>query len=51
MENREHLLPLMRSLEARVAALRSALERGDAVALEAELAAGRAARARFMREG
>jgi prephenate dehydrogenase len=51
MENRQHLLPLVRALEGRVAALRSALERGDAAALEAELEAGRAARARFMREG
>jgi prephenate dehydrogenase len=49
LENRAHLLPLVRALEGRVTALRAAIEREDGAALEAELAAGRAARQRLMR--
>ncbi|HXU81749.1 MAG TPA: prephenate dehydrogenase/arogenate dehydrogenase family protein [Polyangia bacterium] len=44
LENRAHLLPLVRALEGQVAALGSAIERGDAGALEALLATGRATR-------
>jgi cyclohexadieny/prephenate dehydrogenase len=44
LENRAHLLPLVRALEGQVAALRAAIEAGDARALEALLATGRASR-------
>jgi cyclohexadieny/prephenate dehydrogenase len=44
LENRAHLLPLVRALEGQVGALRAAIEAGDAGALEALLATGRAAR-------
>jgi prephenate dehydrogenase len=49
LENRTHLLPLVRALEARVSALRAALEAGDPARLEAELAAGRQARDRLVK--
>ena len=51
LENRAHLLPLLRGLEGRVAALRAAIESGDGPALEAVLASGRAARERLMKGG
>jgi prephenate dehydrogenase len=51
LENRAHLLPLVRRLEAEVAGLRAALEAGDAAALEAELARGRACRRKVVRGG
>lgn len=44
LENRGHLLPLVRDLEARVSDLRSALERNDADSLHALLAQGQAVR-------
>lgn len=44
LENRAHLLPLVRALEGQVADLRAAIERGDGAALEALLATGRATR-------
>jgi prephenate dehydrogenase len=44
LENRGHLLPLVRDLEARVSELRSALERNDADSLHALLAQGQAVR-------
>jgi len=44
LENRAHLLPLVRALEGQVGALRAAIEAGDPRALEALLAIGRAAR-------
>jgi cyclohexadieny/prephenate dehydrogenase len=44
LENRAHLLPLARALEAQVVGLRAAIERGDGPALEALLETGRAAR-------
>jgi prephenate dehydrogenase len=49
LENRDHLLPRVRRLEAAVAALRAAIEAGDAPALTALLARGRAARRRVLR--
>jgi prephenate dehydrogenase len=49
LANRAHLLPLVRALEGRVTALRTALERDDRMALEAELAAGRACRDRLVK--
>jgi prephenate dehydrogenase len=49
LENRAHLLPLARALETQVSALRAAIEAGDGAALEALLAAGRAARERITR--
>jgi prephenate dehydrogenase len=49
IENRIHLLPLVRSLEERVTALRVAIEAQDRVGLEAELAAGRACRDRLVK--
>jgi prephenate dehydrogenase len=50
LENRAHLLPLVRALEGRVSALRAAIEAGDPAALEAELAAGRTARDQLVKE-
>ncbi len=44
LENRRHLLPLVKQLEACVGELRSALERDDADALHALLAQGQATR-------
>jgi prephenate dehydrogenase len=44
LENRAHLLPLVRALEGQVAAVRAAIEANDSRALEALLATGRAAR-------
>jgi cyclohexadieny/prephenate dehydrogenase len=44
LENRAHLLPLVRALEGQVAGLRAAIEANDPRALEALLATGRAAR-------
>jgi cyclohexadieny/prephenate dehydrogenase len=49
LENRIHLLPLVRALEGRVSALRAAIEAGDGGRLEAELTAGRAARDRLVK--
>jgi prephenate dehydrogenase len=49
LENRAHLLPLVRALEGRVTALRAAIEAGDPARLEAELAAGRASRDRLVK--
>jgi prephenate dehydrogenase len=49
LENRTHLLPLVRALEGRVSALRAAIEAGDGVALEAELTAGRVCRDRLVK--
>jgi cyclohexadieny/prephenate dehydrogenase len=49
LENRTHLLPLVRALEGRVSALRAAIEAGDGGALEAELTAGRACRDRLVK--
>jgi prephenate dehydrogenase len=51
LANRQHLLPLVRGLEAEVATLRAALEAGDGAALEAALARGRATRRRLVRPG
>ena len=48
LENREALLPLVDALGERVAALRAAIAYGDAEALAALLAEGRAARARVL---
>jgi hypothetical protein len=42
-------LPLVRALEARVGAVRAALETGDVAALEAVLAAGQVTRERLMK--
>jgi prephenate dehydrogenase len=44
LQNRTHLLPLVRALEGQVAAVRAAIEANDPRALEALLATGRAAR-------
>lgn len=49
LENRLHLLPLVRALEAQVGAVRAAVEAGDGRALEALLAIGQAARQRLTR--
>ncbi len=51
LENRGPLLPLVRALEARVSAVRAALEQGDGVALGALLATGQATRERLMKGG
>jgi prephenate dehydrogenase len=51
LENRAHLLPLVRTLEGRVGELRAAIEAGDGAALEALLATGRAARQRLTKGG
>lgn len=51
LENREHLLPLARALEATVRQLRTAMETADAVALEAVLVAGRDVRDRLVKGG
>ncbi len=48
LANREHLLPLVASLEQRIAELRRSIEAGDAAALEALLASGRAFRERVV---
>jgi prephenate dehydrogenase len=48
LENRAELLPLVRTLEGRLATLRTALETGDASALEALLASARACRRRLV---
>jgi prephenate dehydrogenase len=47
LENRAHLLPLVRQLEGCVGQLRAAIEAGDGAALEALLAQGRATRERI----
>jgi prephenate dehydrogenase len=47
LENRAHLVPLARALEAQVGALRAAIEAGDGRALEALLVTGQAARQRL----
>ena len=47
--NREHLLPLVRELEKRVSTIGAAMETGDAAALEAALALGRACRQRLVK--
>jgi prephenate dehydrogenase len=44
LQNRAHLVPLVRALEGQVGALRAAIEAGDGPALEALLAIGRATR-------
>jgi prephenate dehydrogenase len=49
LENRAHLLPRVRHLEAAVAALRAAIEAGDAAALTDLLGRGRALRRRVVR--
>lgn len=49
LDNRAHLLPLLRGLEARVGELRAAIEREDAEAIERLLAEARAVRARVVR--
>jgi prephenate dehydrogenase len=49
LDNRAHLLPLLRGLEARVSDLRGAIERGDAATLERLLAEARALRAQVVR--
>ena len=51
LENRAHLLPLVRRLEGRLAELRAALEDEDASALEAVLERGRACRRRVVKPG
>lgn len=51
LENRRHLLPLVRALEARVAEMRAAMEVGDEAALEAVLAEGRRMRQRLVGGG
>ncbi len=48
LENRGPLLPLVRALEGRVAAISAAIAAGDGATLEALLAAGRAGRNRLM---
>jgi prephenate dehydrogenase len=49
--NRAHLLPLVGQLEARLAELRGAIERGDEAALEAFLTRARACRRRVVKTG
>jgi prephenate dehydrogenase len=49
LANGHHLLPLVRRLEARLGELRATLEAGDAAALEAVLARGRATRGRIVK--
>jgi prephenate dehydrogenase len=49
LANRQHLLPLLRALEGRLGQISAAIAAGDAGALEAVLAAGRAARDRLVK--
>lgn len=49
LANREHLLPLVRELEARVHSIGAAMAAGDAAALEAVLALGQACRQRLVK--
>ena len=49
LANREHLLPLVRELEAQVRNIGAAMADGDAAALEAALALGQACRQRLLK--
>jgi prephenate dehydrogenase len=49
LENRAHVLPLLRALQDRLADMGAAIAAGDAVALEAVLASGRATRQRLVK--